>query len=206
MYCPNCGSSRIRTMETRDGAQGTTRRRKLCRGCGHNFSTIERVEVYVEGQWVQPPESMPDLQLAGPAPAVAAEDETLSKKRQPPRYWPVELEKVRPDLAGLPTDMQDQIVAWWNVARRAKHGTKATWTETAWQLSARRMVSLWHKGHGALVQQLVDEANENGWMALKPEYIRPGNSHVAQAPAPAGLVPRNAAMQQAVETWDNSAA
>jgi hypothetical protein len=215
MYCDNCGSSRTRTLETRDSPGNTIRRRKVCRNCGHNFSTVERIEVYVEGQWVRPEEKIPDLQLVGPpaeVPALVAEaaavaKDTAGKLHQPPRYWPVELGKVAPGMGNLPADLQEQIVTWWNTARRAKHGTKATWTKKAWELSAHRMVALWNQGHGDLVRQLIEEANENGWQALKLEYIQPkqGFQRAPAAPAPAGLVPRNAAMQQAVETWDSAA-
>lgn len=44
MRCPYCGSEKIKTLETRDSLENTTRRRKECVDCGKRFTTYEYVE------------------------------------------------------------------------------------------------------------------------------------------------------------------
>ena len=44
MKCPYCGSAEIKTLETRDSPENTTRRRKECIACGKRFTTYEYVE------------------------------------------------------------------------------------------------------------------------------------------------------------------
>jgi transcriptional repressor NrdR len=42
--CPYCGSEELKTLETRDSPENTTRRRKECSKCGKRFTTYEYVE------------------------------------------------------------------------------------------------------------------------------------------------------------------
>jgi len=44
MKCPYCGSENIKTLETRDSADNTIRRRKECGNCGRRFTTYEYIE------------------------------------------------------------------------------------------------------------------------------------------------------------------
>jgi transcriptional repressor NrdR len=44
MKCPYCGSEDVKTLETRDSPENTTRRRKECVNCGKRFTTYEYVE------------------------------------------------------------------------------------------------------------------------------------------------------------------
>lgn len=44
MRCPYCGSADVKTLETRDSPDNTTRRRKECLACGKRFTTYEYVE------------------------------------------------------------------------------------------------------------------------------------------------------------------
>jgi transcriptional repressor NrdR len=44
MKCPYCGSSDVKTLETRDSPDNTIRRRKECAKCGKRFTTYEYVE------------------------------------------------------------------------------------------------------------------------------------------------------------------
>jgi len=44
MKCPYCGSEDVKTLETRDSPENTTRRRKECINCGKRFTTYEYVE------------------------------------------------------------------------------------------------------------------------------------------------------------------
>jgi len=44
MRCPYCVSENLKTLETRDSLENTTRRRKECVDCGKRFTTYEYVE------------------------------------------------------------------------------------------------------------------------------------------------------------------
>ena len=44
MRCPYCASENLKTLETRDSAENTTRRRKECVECGKRFTTYEYIE------------------------------------------------------------------------------------------------------------------------------------------------------------------
>jgi transcriptional repressor NrdR len=44
MKCPYCGSENLKTLETRDSADNTVRRRKECGDCGKRFTTYEYIE------------------------------------------------------------------------------------------------------------------------------------------------------------------
>jgi transcriptional repressor NrdR len=44
MKCPYCASADVKTLETRDSPDNTTRRRKECVACGKRFTTYEYVE------------------------------------------------------------------------------------------------------------------------------------------------------------------
>src|SRR5688572_33511481 len=45
MKCTQCQSEEIKVIESRDVAEGRAiRRRRMCMGCGHRFTTYERLE------------------------------------------------------------------------------------------------------------------------------------------------------------------
>jgi transcriptional repressor NrdR len=45
MKCTQCSSDDIKVIESRDVAEGQAiRRRRMCNGCGHRFTTYERLE------------------------------------------------------------------------------------------------------------------------------------------------------------------
>lgn len=44
MKCPYCGSENLKTLETRDSADNSVRRRKECGDCGKRFTTYEYIE------------------------------------------------------------------------------------------------------------------------------------------------------------------
>ena len=45
MKCTQCQSDDIKVIESRDVAEGQAiRRRRMCNGCGHRFTTYERLE------------------------------------------------------------------------------------------------------------------------------------------------------------------
>lgn len=41
MYCPECGTSKLRALETRVKPDNTIFRRRLCTSCGNRFKTME---------------------------------------------------------------------------------------------------------------------------------------------------------------------
>lgn len=43
LHCPKCGHGEFHTSETRL-AHGSIRRRRVCKACGHRFTTRERIE------------------------------------------------------------------------------------------------------------------------------------------------------------------
>ena len=45
MNCPFCGSSELRTLETRDSPNNMNRRRKECISCGSRITTYEYIEL-----------------------------------------------------------------------------------------------------------------------------------------------------------------
>lgn len=45
MNCPFCGSSELRTLETRDSPNNMNRRRKACTSCGRRITTYEYIEL-----------------------------------------------------------------------------------------------------------------------------------------------------------------
>lgn len=121
---------------------------------------------------------------------------------EPKQYWPVDIGDVASDLSGLPTRIQDDMLSWWNEARRSKHGPRCTWTRAAWLLSLRRVIALWRDApDSGLAEAMVEGGIEHGWMALKTEYVQPSPSAQARSqwrpPAP----PRDLSMQSAIASW-----
>ena len=186
MNCENCGSDRLRVIETRPGQGNVLRRRRTCRKCGHDFSTTERISVYVEGDWLDAPE-----------PVKVSKPVKMARRVNPAKWWPITPEQVEADLDQLPSDLRVLLFRWWNESRRSKHNTKATWTQGAWQLSVKRVLHLCQTGQEALARQLVEQGAEAGWMALKPEYVQPGPPVRTTKPDPF--------MQSAGESWDTAA-
>lgn len=186
MMCPHCGHEESRVTETRASAE-YDRRIRICRGCSKNFQTIERVAVYAgraagyieAGQ----PALLPDEEDAEPALLKAPERFAARLNHQ--------------ELAALAPEVQALLVEWWNCSRRSKHGAKAAWTEGAWRNNVRRVAALPHWKQVLLAQAGI----EQGWQALKPEYL----GEVAP-PTDQGLAPKSSAMQEAIEQWNNRVA
>ncbi len=44
MLCPVCRSLDTKVLDSRDGRDGSIRRRRMCQACGHRFTTKERIE------------------------------------------------------------------------------------------------------------------------------------------------------------------
>lgn len=178
MKCPKCDAGQTRVRETRDrGAEEL--RRRLCRNCGHNFPTIERAVIFDfnKDEYVEP---------------------KVEKKKplKPASFHPVTSEEVAIDISALAQEARYLFLLWWNESRRSKHGSKAAWTRAAFNQNLKRVASLpeWKQ------KQLCEQGVEMGWQALKVEYMS------AEAPpVEAGLMPKNSAMQEAIQRWNMQA-
>ena len=203
MKCPHCGHEKSRVTDTRPRPEADLRYRR-CANCNKPFTTIESVCVYAGRQrgWVAdqldtyqdfgpPLQAVPDPEPAAPAAEPAA------AKATPVRRFTASLNDSA--LAECHPDAQPLLVEWWNVARRSKHGAKATWTEAAWLASIGRVAALPPSQQIALAQAGV----EHGWQALKAEYVSgSGPARVTPLPTATGRpMPRDAAMLAALEQW-----
>jgi hypothetical protein len=183
MNCPHCDHPESRVTETRSSPE-FDRRIRICRGCGKTFQTLERVAVFAgrAAGYIE----------AVQAPALAAVPESANKR---PKRFVASL--TQEWLDSVSADVQPLLVEWWNVSRLSKHGSKAVWTEKAWQQNIKRVAALPH-----WKQQLLAKAGvESGWQALNPEYMRD-----VAPPAEEGLAPKSGAMQEAIAAWNSRAA
>lgn len=185
MNCPHCNHADSRVTETRANPEYDKRTRQ-CRSCGRNFSTVERVAVYA---------GRAAGYIEAGQPALPDEEEAEPAKLKAPERFAAHLN--HPDVAALATEAQPLMVEWWNVSRRSKWGNKATWTENAWRQNVRRAAALPHWKQVALARAGI----EQGWQALKPEYL----GDVAP-PSDHGIAPKSSAMQEAIEQWNNRVA
>lgn len=182
MLCPYCKHDHTNVIETRSSPD-YDKRIRICRGCGSNFKTIERVAVYASratGYIEIGPEPKPEPYVAHmPEPYVAQLNDS--------------------DLATITPTAQPLLVEWWNVSRRSKWGKRAAWTELAWRQNIRRIGALPHWKQEVLAKAGV----EHGWQSLKVDYLTKSDS---EPPADAGLQPKSAAMQDAITAWNNRVA
>jgi hypothetical protein len=198
MKCPHCGHDESRVTETRPG-ELADRRIRLCRGCGKTFQTLERVAVYagrstgyVELLTPTPPALEP---VPAPAPPVAAVAEPAPRAQRLPRFTAIDV----PDEFGVIAEAVPLLLQWWNESRRSKHGARATWTEAAWLSSVKRVGEL----RPARQLELCRAGVENGWQALKVEYLQGAFDSAPPAPAGPRPMPRDPAMLAALqeEQW-----
>lgn len=189
MKCPHCGHDKSRVTETRPTGDAD-RRIRLCQGCGRTYQTLERVCVYAGRAAgyleVAPP---PVLEVV---PDPEPDDEAVAAKRVNNRRWhPVGVP------AGVCEEAAPLLLEWWNESRRLKHKGNAVWSEKAWLASVERVMALSPAEQVALCQAGV----EQGWQALKPEYMA---SQLRTQPVPrAGgrPMPKDPSMLAALESW-----
>ena len=193
MKCPHCGHEKSRVTETR-AATEADRRIRLCQGCGKTFQTLERVCVfagravgYIEANSPTPepaPAQVIQLQQDRPAARVRAKGYVASLDED--------------CLANVCSDAQPLLVEWWNVSRRSKHGSKATWTQAAWQSTVNRVAKL-----PAWQQVVLAKAGiESGWQTLKPEFCK---DELSKPTALGRPMPKDPAMLAALEQWPSQA-
>lgn len=165
MRCPECDSTANWCRETKRATvvtpEDALRRRRVCRDCGHEWSTTERQDRWDphRREWVghQPAELPP---LPPPKPA--------KQRRASATFHPVDMDAAADLLVGIPPDVATVFLDWWNGSRRSKHGTKAAWTRAAFKMSADRVKKLVHWQQVLLTNAGV----EFGWQALNPTYLR----------------------------------
>ena len=195
MNCPKCGNESSRIIETIRVAQGL-RRHRICNNkrCRHKFRTLERIEEWdhVIRNYVAAPIDAPAKQPSNVIQLQQQEQKVAASKRYAASLG-------EDCLVNVCSEAQPLVVQWWNESRRSKHGSKATWTETAWQSSVFRVSKL-----PAWQQVLLARAGvEHGWQALKPEYIK---DELAQPTAAGRPMPKDPAMRAALEQWPEQTA
>jgi hypothetical protein len=199
MKCPHCGYEKSLLHRGRDQADGSTRRWRECRSCGRPFQTLE-VAIPVDGS-PAPALAMAPAPPEAEAPALAlVPDPPAKRRRAAGSFWPVTPDQAGDDFHRLPEDLQTDFLSWWNEARRSKWGSKATWTEGAFQLSLGRVCTL-ALGLKDLTRarQLVEGGVEHGWQALKREYLSGADPLTDISPGNGGPTPKDPAMRSALD-------
>ena len=198
MNCPECGHPKSTVIETR-AAGSVTRRTRVCRACGKSFATLERLCVYVgrERGWIEDSLSDQDadesVRNAEPDVEPEQDEEPQPKSKAPKRPPQFVADVDLPELRVIIEEAKYDLVEWWNESRFSKHGKKATWTEKAWRSNVERLQKLPHWKQVMLAKAGV----ENGWQALKWEYLGVN----VEAPAELGPQPKNTAAQEAIARW-----
>lgn len=203
MKCPHCGCESSRVMECRRLADGLKRFR-LCRRCGERFPTMETLSEPRRRGRAEEGGGAPALSLVGDAAAPA---QSLPPTQAEPRrraqervagFHPVARQDIADDVRGMPDELVDLLLLWWNTARRSRHGSRAAWTRNAWQQSVDRIRAM--PPDRAL--RLSQAGAEFGWMALKPEYLAQAARRPAAPVASSGRpLPRDPAMLAAIDSW-----
>jgi hypothetical protein len=193
MNCPSCKHQHTRVLDTDRVADGI-RRYRSCRNCGHRFATLERIE-----DW--------DPVMGGYAPAAGAIAPALAAVPDPElQPEPAAAQRVnnrRWHPVGVPVGVCEEaaplLLEWWNESRRLKHKGNAVWSEKAWLASVERVKALPPVQQVALCQAGV----EQGWQALKSEYIK---DELARPTAAGRPMPKDPAMLAALEQWPSQTA
>ena len=96
------------------------------------------------------------------------------RSTKPAAFWPITIAQALPylgapgtDLVQIPGDISLEVLEWWTVSRRSRHGANCVWTEKAFARSCRRLASLPHWQQ----RLLIDKAVENGWQGLDVSYV-----------------------------------
>jgi len=186
MRCPNCQSTSHICTETKRctvvNTEDSYKRKRICQECGHQWTTTERIDKWDNDQRQWTGHAEPELPKV-PGPAVRAKEPRQGKPAAS-RFHPITLEQVAGTLLGIPPDVCELLLEWWNNSRRSRHGASAAWTEKAFTMSAERVKKLAHWQQVALVTAGV----EHGWQALNPNYSR---DLLANPPRQSGFQPQS---------------
>ena len=173
MKCPHCGHEKSRVLETRGD-----RRVRQCGECLKDFATYECLAAYAgrHAGWIH---EQPPVEEAPPAP----------KKKRSQKYHPAvaigSMTQENPELTQL-------LLTWWNEARWSKN-PGATWTQSAWESTVRRVFAMEPKK----AMRLAARGVETGWMTLQEKYLE-GET----ASDDGTFMPSNPAMRAALESWN----
>jgi transcriptional repressor NrdR len=95
MQCPRCSSSKTRVVDSREGAEGrSVRRRRECESCEFRFTTFERIE-----------ESLPLVVKKGGQRESFDRYKVLSGLKKACEKRPVSLEKMEEIVKGIEADL-----------------------------------------------------------------------------------------------------
>ena len=189
MKCPHCGHEKSRVLETRDD-----RRVRQCGKCLKDFSTIETIAAWAgrDRGWIceAPPDNVVPLNIE-------LQQEKLPK--QPPKKRPSKFDKFHPaqiedEFNGADAELAALLTEWWNKARWSKNQHKATWTRNAWLQNVTRVLAM----HPVKALALAKLGAEMGWQSLQEGYV----DDVSAVPDGV-LMPKDSAMQRAIETWNS---
>ena len=186
MKCPHCGSMKSRVIDTK-----VNKRMRNCSECGATFPTFECTAV-LAGKDAEYFIDTSAKQFQGEALMILQPEMKPYKAQQRQNKW--HPARVNGELTGMDPEVAELMQVWWNESRWSKLRTKATWTERAWLSSVERVKELPLERQLALVKAGV----EQGWQALKPEYLSPSDMPVSSAPGP-----RNEAMLAALDSWQD---
>ena len=91
----------------------------------------------------------------------------------PGEYWPIPHDdRIQYHTAFMKQgkgQVFDDLIEWWNVSRRHKHGRSAVWSVRAFKMSMHRVL----EAPTPEAARLVLAGVEHGWQALKPDYLKP---------------------------------
>jgi hypothetical protein len=185
MRCPKCQSTGNFATETKrctvNSSEDSLKRRRICRDCGAQWTTTERIDKWDNDlrQWTGHAE--PELPKVDP---VVRTREPRQSRPAASRFHPITLEQVADTLLGIPPEVCQMLLEWWNNSRRSKHGTAAAWTEKAFTMSVDRVKKLPHWQQVVLTKAGI----EHGWQALNPSYCK---DLLAKPPRQGGFQPQS---------------
>lgn len=187
MRCPQCQSTGNFATETKrctvSSSEDSLKRRRICRDCGAQWTTTERIDKWDHGRRMWTGHAEPELPVI-PDSAVVRTREPRQSRPAASRFHPVTLEQVADILLGIPPEACQMLLEWWNNSRRSKHGASAAWTEKAFAMSAERVKKLPHWQQLALTRAGI----EHGWQALNPSYCK---DLLAKPPRQGGYQPQS---------------
>ena len=175
MKCPHCGHEKSRVLETRGD-----RRVRQCAECLKDFSTIETIAAFAGRHrgWIceEPPEMVIELQ-----------------QKRPSKFDKFHPAHIEDEFNGADAELAALLTEWWNNARWSKHKSKAAWTRNAWLQNVTRVLAM----HPVKALALAKLGAEMGWQSLQEGYV----DDVSAVPEGV-LMPKDSAMQRAIETWN----
>ena len=181
MKCPHCGHEKSRVLETRGD-----RRVRQCGECLKDFSTIETIAAWAgrDRGWIceAPPDNVVPLEIE------------LQQKKRPSKFDKFHPAQVEDEFNGADAELAALLTEWWNEARWSKNKNKATWTRNAWLQNVTRVLAM----HPVKAMALAKLGAEMGWQSLQEGYV----DEVSAVPQGV-LMPKDSAMQRAIETWNS---